>query len=95
MLSNLAKHCESRVTYITKDGKLKSDKKAKLENRREPDSENILLHGSSLDNAPETSLEKLPFKILLDKTGGVPIGLNVIGSRAKCFLEDNMDRGKL
>lgn len=86
VLAGLATHEKSRVAFTTRDSKLKAFKTIPFEIRNKEESEKILLYSADLKNLPRTTEEVLAFEKLREKTGGLPIALNVIGSHARYIL---------
>lgn len=92
VLSDLAKQKKRRVSFPTRDGKLKSDGKIsfQIEVSQIPGNFSYIV---LFEIAPETS--EYIRETLLDKTAGIPIALNVTSSRVRSYLDDDMNTDRI
>lgn len=89
VLSGLSDELKSRMAFTTRDANLRSAVKIRFRRRGVTDSEKMLLHSAGLGAAPEEPDEISAMETVLNMAYGLPIALNVVGTRARYMVEEN------
>lgn len=96
VLAGLSTETESRIAFTTRDVTLRSTVKIRFGKRERSDAEKMLLHSAWLSTAPKQQKEVSAMEAVLNMAHGLPIALNVIGSRAKYMVgEGGVDSNRV
>lgn len=88
VLAGLSTERESRIAFTTRDVTLRSSVKIRFNKRDQSGSEKMLLCSAGLNTSPEELKEISAMETVLNMSHGLPIALNVIGSRARYMLKE-------
>lgn len=86
VLSGLAANKLSRVAFTTRDITMHSDVEIKFTKRSKADAEKILRCSAGMGMLPQDADECAALQSIFKMTDGLPIALNVVGSRARHFM---------
>lgn len=87
VLSGLAANKLSRVAFTTRDITLHSDVEIKFTKRAREDAEKILRYSADMAVLPQDADECAALQSIFHMTDGLPIALNVVGSRARHLMK--------
>lgn len=87
VLAGLSTESRSRIAFTTRDASLRSTVKIRFDKRDQSSSVRMLLHSAGLSNGPEEPKEISAMKAVVNRADGLPMALNVIGSRARYLVD--------
>lgn len=88
VLSGLWAENKSRIAFTTRDVTLRSNVKIRFHKRDLSNYERMLLFCAGLNSTQVEKKEISAMEMVLKMTHGLPIALNVIGSRARFWIEE-------
>lgn len=88
MLKGIASHEDSRVAFTTRDRELDCDVRVHFKKKDDQDGHSLLFHTAGLQSQTPPEKGRKAIKSLIQISGGVPIALSALGSRAKDLMEN-------
>lgn len=90
MLKKLLTHNDSRIAFTTRDREVQCDITVSFQKRYRQEAEKLLMYtaGVHLHEIPKVGVNAI--QKLIEISGGLPIALNAIGSRAKYLMKYRM-----